>query len=501
MDARLSDQTGTAELSVSTRHLFWRVLVLLTVLWLLTLAVFWQGYRHATQLLMAHHREMAVAHARAIQSDFTQLFADQHRIIRTVLQDHETDLRRLVRDPDDADTEERLRALLNRLFPTLFAFSIVDPRSGEFLLVGDALDGRIEQICYADTRRFIAHPEEDIIRVHPNLHHHHYDLYTHIRVAGQDYVIFTSFTLQRLQQTLKRFVTPGHELLVVLHDPRRGDLIEFTSHLTREQIEKAGLSVFIRPEDHAMRTLSEASIPHTRWRVVERATPTLMSQIHRQAGQPYLLAGTVFTLLYWVLAGLLLRQLRREQHLLVQLHQLTTRLQHLSLHDGLTGLCNRRCFDRTLDQLWALAQRTGQPLCLLMLDIDHFKRINDTHGHQAGDRVLQTIASILRRHVQRSSDLIARYGGEEIAVLLPDTPLEGACALAEKLRQAVEQTPFTELEHPVTVSIGVACHIPKPDDAPAQLIRQADMNLYAAKEAGRNRVICARVPQPDTPQT
>lgn len=156
--------------------------------------------------------------------------------------------------------------------------------------------------------------------------------------------------------------------------------------------------------------------------------------------------------------------------------------------DALTGLVNRRAFDERLNQLLNESERFGQPLALILADIDHFKRINDTWGHEAGDEVLRWVAKKLLEGV-RTVDVCARYGGEEIAVLLPQTAMAGAADLADRLRHAVEAKPvkFKGEEISVTVSLGVASY---PDAVRVRegLFRGADRALYEAKNAGRNCV-------------
>ncbi len=161
---------------------------------------------------------------------------------------------------------------------------------------------------------------------------------------------------------------------------------------------------------------------------------------------------------------------------------LLARLERSASTDGLTGVANRRMFDETLAREVARATRSGDRLSLLMLDVDHFKRLNDTYGHQAGDEALQAVAASLADSV-RLGDLVARYGGEEFAVLLPGLDGEHAMQAAERLRGVVAGS---GTEAPVTVSAGVATY---PDDArdPLTLVEAADAALYASKRAGRDR--------------
>lgn len=163
-------------------------------------------------------------------------------------------------------------------------------------------------------------------------------------------------------------------------------------------------------------------------------------------------------------------------------------LLNLATHDGLTGVYNRRRFDEKLTEYSLLFRRTGRLFALLLIDADHFKRINDTHGHAAGDDVLQQLAQLIQISI-RSTDFVARYGGEEFAVLLPeiakpDTP----DIVAEKIRSAIAAATFPAVG-PVTVSIGVGLADPA-DNAPTALLKRADQQLYQAKAAGRNRVAC-----------
>jgi diguanylate cyclase (GGDEF)-like protein len=169
---------------------------------------------------------------------------------------------------------------------------------------------------------------------------------------------------------------------------------------------------------------------------------------------------------------------------------LMDRLRRAALHDGLTGLFNRRFLRESLPQLQASAVRRRSPLCVVMIDLDHFKRVNDVHGHLIGDRTLAAVGRTLREHSRRS-DLVARYGGEEFAVLCPDTDCETGVQVAERLRVAIEQLDAEQLGHPgpQTVSLGVAVQSLEDELTPEQLLDHADLALYRAKHLGRNRVV------------
>ncbi|MEO4048288.1 PleD family two-component system response regulator [Pseudomonas sp. CAU 1711] len=178
---------------------------------------------------------------------------------------------------------------------------------------------------------------------------------------------------------------------------------------------------------------------------------------------------------------------------------LTLKLQNDYLHalamlDGLTGIPNRRAFDEHLAVAWAQACRDGRPLSLLMIDVDHFKKYNDHYGHLQGDQCLQQVAQALASVLHRPYDLLARFGGEEFAGLLPDTDESGALQLAQRMQAAIAEL---ELEHAasdvsdrLTLSIGLATMRPTPLGSADQHLSYADEQLYRAKHEGRNR-ICA----------
>lgn len=174
-----------------------------------------------------------------------------------------------------------------------------------------------------------------------------------------------------------------------------------------------------------------------------------------------------------------------------QLDSANRELKRLSTADGLTGLANRRHFDTTLNREWRRSIRQASPIALVLCDVDYFKAYNDTYGHQAGDDCLRLLAEVMSSALVRGGDLVARYGGEEFAVILPDTDLEGAQIIAERIRLAMFSVaqPHAASNHGVvTVSAGVAAEIAMLGHHPEQLIAAADRALYAAKAAGRNRI-------------
>ena len=174
------------------------------------------------------------------------------------------------------------------------------------------------------------------------------------------------------------------------------------------------------------------------------------------------------------------------------LRNLNQQLESLSFHDALTGIANRRQYDRAMDAEWHRAQRNQAPISLIIMDVDHFKQFNDTYGHVAGDRCLRQVAEVLNSVSKRSSDLLARYGGEEFVLMLPNTDRESALALANKCCQLVSALRVPHITSAssdvVTLSAGLATMVPNDHTDPDTLFSAADKMLYLAKQNGRNRV-------------
>lgn len=176
-----------------------------------------------------------------------------------------------------------------------------------------------------------------------------------------------------------------------------------------------------------------------------------------------------------------------------QLEVANAKLEKIAYLDGLTQISNRRVFDETIYKEWLRSMRAEEPLGLLLIDIDFFKKYNDYYGHLAGDECLQEVAKALQDTLKRAGDFVARYGGEEFAVIIPHTNLPGAETVASLLNDAIENLELphvrSKITDHVTVSIGVACRVPQRGEQPDVLIQSADEALYQAKENGRNQYV------------
>ena len=196
--------------------------------------------------------------------------------------------------------------------------------------------------------------------------------------------------------------------------------------------------------------------------------------------------------------------IRRQQYLVntlsrqnQELDSLNKEFREMAIRDGLTGLFNHRYAKDRLDEEFDRSKRFGRELTVLFMDLDHFKFFNDTHGHQAGDEILQILAGLMMKNV-RESDTLARWGGEEFIVIAPETSEEDGCMLAEKIRKAVAEHAFPHADKQplgtVSLSIGISSRSERTENA-EKLLRFADDAVYAAKDSGRNRTIFCSGPQ------
>jgi diguanylate cyclase (GGDEF)-like protein len=187
------------------------------------------------------------------------------------------------------------------------------------------------------------------------------------------------------------------------------------------------------------------------------------------------------------------RQLIVAENLVETTRQRNSALRQLAMSDGLTNLANRRHFDQCLQSEWRRLMRSGQPLAVILGDVDYFKRYNDTYGHPMGDFCLKQVAQAMVATVQRSGDLVARYGGEEFVCLLPHTDGAAAMLFAQRVRAAIHQLNLPHrasgVSEAVTLSLGVASLIPQRSLTPEVLVMAADKALYQAKQSGRDCVV------------
>jgi diguanylate cyclase (GGDEF)-like protein len=266
----------------------------------------------------------------------------------------------------------------------------------------------------------------------------------------------------------------------------------------RLSTERSGSAIFAAAIDGVERVYSYRHLE--RYPLVIAVAQSRKEVLTEWRANTYLHSGGVLllALILGVLGARLIRQIRlraqteaRLRKSQQELEASNQTLQTHALQDGLTGLANRRSFDAGLREEYERAMRHGRSLALIMLDADYFKQYNDTYGHPAGDACLRSVAQAILASQSRPGDLSARYGGEEMVVLLPDTGLDGARAVAERIRTAILELQIAHAGSPfgmVTISAGIAACMPASDsDSASQLLEAADRALYLAKTNGRNR--------------
>jgi diguanylate cyclase (GGDEF)-like protein len=235
---------------------------------------------------------------------------------------------------------------------------------------------------------------------------------------------------------------------------------------------------FAEPVAPLFRRVVGFPMPGRTWSIEFTSRPDFDAALARDRPWGELACGIVASFVVFLLTGALMTTLKRAHH--------------LSMRDPLTGLYNRRYLDETMEREVVRAHRSGEGMGVIVLDIDHFKRLNDTFGHDAGDLVLGRMGELLRK-ATRGSDIACRFGGEEFAVILPGATLAVARNRAEAIRAAFEAMPIRfdgHLLEPITVSAGVSA-LASEDHNWVQVVQQADRALYTAKQAGRNRVLAA----------
>lgn len=268
------------------------------------------------------------------------------------------------------------------------------------------------------------------------------------------------------------------------------DSYTYVSQLLQEHLARLA-----RGDRSALSATVEIDQPHKNGGTI--SSEVVASFLLNEVGQPVSILGIARDISERRTAEQQLRSVNdtlRQQ--LEEIQHLQAALQEQAIRDSLTGCFNRRYLDETLERELSRAQREGYPLSLLILDLDHFKQINDSYGHQAGDEALKQLASMLAADI-RHEDVLCRYGGEEFVILLPRMPLKVAEKRAERWRQMISQLRLAigDIEMGFTASIGLACY-PEHGKTADELTQLADLALYIAKHEGRNRVVVYSPPEP-----
>ena len=416
-------------------------------------------------------REMANQAVSLASQSIDQTLQEERHLLLLFTQQHTAVLNAVKSTPGSAPSREALARKIRQYFPEAFAHTLAD-KNGNVLM--EYFDGLVAEDCRNNIRAF-ARTGEQQLRMHANPLKPHYD----IMAQYGDCVFFVSFDPHNISGLLSEYALHGLRLYLL-----KG---------SGPQVDIAGLE-HQGPQRHAITLsaqeqgaiLAAAYVPHTDWRLV--ALPMYEHLWAERLAIRVETAGLVVTLVLFSLAFhmLLVREHRQRLHAELE----AQKMAHLGLVDALTGLPNRRALDIDLEREWLNMERSDEPLSLLMIDLDHFKDYNDTYGHLAGDNCLRVVAQTMRSTLKRPRDRIARFGGEEFAILLPNTPCLAAKLLADALHEAVRDAFSIEAAEPgVTISIGISCAHAKHLNNAQELLDVADQALYGAKGAGRDTTV------------
>ncbi len=422
---------------------------------------------------------------RVTQKTVSGVIARNQSVLNAFFSARGAQLQRLAKHPD----EQELTSLADRLseiVPSMFAMNLMNP-DGEFVISN--FDGKVDEICRADTRLALLHAKY-LHRLHPNNLGMHYDTFYPFKVDGRQYMVMVSIRIRELRRILT--LASASAVRVYIRSPLTDDSSVWVGakgildDAQRANIQKATLKESLPLSDSDMKVVALVDPAHLDSMNQKRLTSIL------PIGLMAFVVISVMWLIVMRIAAIQVRQQKELRQLHAELKARNIALTDQARTDVLTGLNNRGYFDQRLNEAWFQAARRGASLSLILFDIDHFKRWNDTYGHSVGDEVLKMVAGKLRAQIRRHGDLVARYGGEEFVALLPDTDVDAACQLAESLRASVEALEMpAPITGRVTISLGVVATVPDPAHEPASLVGQADILLYKAKSLGRNRAICA----------
>lgn len=441
----------------------------------------WHDYQNV-QTRLHQDASRAVALAREEIGHYLQ---EQRRTLQLFARDDRRLIEALAVSPGDERLHKTLQSRVRDYFPDAFAFSLVDPAGHERVV---DFDGLVGDLCRTNITALSHSGAPQPLMVHPHPDGYHFDVMIpwSATAKGRE-VFFVSFRLTRLARILQINENLGFRLFLLRTDDP--GLIELGSAGSRLEL---GREEHLSP-DEWQRVQERQTLPGSLWEVV--SLPDQAMQADMTGGIVWGLVRTLSIL--WLVAFLLATSLNRKERQLAlrraseaALRESNQQLYERATHDGLTGLANRHRLEEALERALRSCAREHRPLCVAMIDVDHFKDYNDGLGHRAGDDCLRAVAGILGQTCRRPEDLVGRYGGEEFLMILPDTDLPTAEAVMELTRARLRAL---GLAHPrgrlVTFSAGVACMVPDHEpEAGRLLVEAADQALYRAKHAGRDRI-------------
>jgi len=438
-----------------------------------------------------YHRDISNNATKNISHEIERILLQRSQLVGSFMEDNRQIIADIVKHPENEEFFARLNSKLSRYFSDYFSSNIA---TAEGELVVDDFEGDIGELCLADLQHYMSTGQQQV-RIHPNHKIYHYDILVEFEEGGERKVLIVTFSAEGMANLLKASTPDKHNLVIT---DSNINLIEITSEGSRNMM-KNRLD-FRLTEEEKSRVISSAPVQGTYWDVIDIHSEDLFVSYRNKV----LLQGFIVGLFFVIMTALMIlsllmgvrKQNKLEQDLLEnnrEISALNQELEKLSLTDSLTGLNNRRYFDTNASSEFNKAKRLEILLNIAIIDIDYFKRYNDTYGHQDGDACLVKIAEILDNYFKRSNETVARYGGEEFIIMnMGDTVDE----FTERLTQLSSLIEKRKIEHTgsrigecITISVGVASTADIECNSVRELIRASDSALYMAKGGGRNRVV------------
>ncbi|MFW2439790.1 MAG: GGDEF domain-containing protein [Arenicellales bacterium] len=427
----------------------------------------------------------------SISNEIERILRQKRQLVETFLEDNLELVSDVAQFPDDEQRYLHLNQKLGRYFSDFFSTNITTSR-GE--LVVDDFEGDIGDLCLEDVQKYLHHGMQ-LVRIHPNPKIYHYDILVDFDVDEKKKIFIVTFGADDLFHLLKTATPTGHDIII---SNTLDDIIEITKIGSRDAM--ANRDDYRLTDSEKQNIHSTTPITGSYWNVVDLIDPALFSEyramLNHQAAKQY----TFFLVLMALMSLAVLYSVRRKNQLETflieknrQINRLNNELEQLSLTDSLTGLNNRRYLEIKSPVGLDISRRLNVPFSVALIDIDYFKKFNDTHGHQAGDACLQQIASLMEDHFRRTNEILARYGGEEFIIInigdeFPEfiRHLQAySAAVSDYMIRLDDQV----INDSITISIGVTSVTGDPGITIHDIIKQADQAMYAAKAAGRNRLV------------
>lgn len=410
------------------------------------------------------------SNATTISAEIRRLLDERRRVVRALTVDKSTVLTQLAREPENDALINSLRASFRGYFPDLFAFAVI---SHDGVFAPDYLGEYIGNICRTEVSELLATGSVAYEPwIHPQAGNYHYDMMVKRNDNG---LFFMSFNPEELVRILASYQLPNYHAFLLRTDVP--GLIEVSAAGARDKLQRE-----IRLSAEEMKAVAvEIPIEGSRWMLAIIPEQTFIDKrLSKNWIKTVAISGAI--LLFWAVSISIMIYLQ---------HQREIARRELAQHattDPLTGVANRWYFMEQSRRAFAEAERYEHPVSIIYIDVDHFKKINDTYGHASGDQVLKTLATLCRQH-SRETDIFGRIGGEEFAITLPNMTIDGAVHFAERLRKTIaeHQLIIDETVLTITVSMGVAEHILHELDLD-KVMSLADSALYRAKASGRNCV-------------